>query len=315
MRIRLAIAVFTDGQTLADLFRIYQCLASGRHHWTATPDELVAADGYLAKHAPHWRGTFTELGLKGTVSAAWTARDRVWALHIGPHDLAEHADDLSRPAVLVVENEHSDGSFVRTVAAVLGSERLNEALRRGWLEIEHGGGETVPMVAQSKAKVFRRVPRVAALMDSDRMIPGQRTDKHKKAERLREAGIVTHVLELREAENYVPTRILRAVSRRPADFQRVGLFLRMTPAQRGYFDMKKGFGPPNGPPRISARQRSLYAGLDPAVLLGLRGGFGDNLLAGMSYHGGQLTQHDFEQLGDDVLDDLCSLLTKITDII
>lgn len=56
------------------------------------------------------------------------------------------------------------------------------ALSQGWLEIEHGGGGSLAKVAESAMRRYRRLVRVAALLDSDRMVPGQRTNAYEKAD-------------------------------------------------------------------------------------------------------------------------------------
>src|SRR5262249_13891263 len=113
----------------------------------------------------------------------------------------------------IVEDQDSDGCFIRVLARVLQADQVLRALSQGWLEIEHGGGGSLAKVAESAVGRYRRLVRVAALLDSDRMVPGQRTNSHEKADRLRLLGVLVHVLELREAENYVPNRILRTIGR------------------------------------------------------------------------------------------------------
>ena len=144
-------------------------------------------------------------------------------------------------------------------------------------------------------------------------MPGQHTSSHRKAERLAQVGVVVHVLELREAENYVPNRVLRHPGRFGDGLLKAELLLRLTPEQRGHFDMKNGFGPASRP--VPVEQAILFGRLDPATLTGLRGGFGKDLLRRMADGCPELTEQDFTSLGAEVAAELRSLLATVTSVI
>lgn len=315
MRVNLAVEVFSEAEALPDLLNLLRCFAEGRHDWLADPVVIAAAERYLAEHAPQLASTYVELGRKGTVAAAWSGTIGTRGVRVGPADLAEHAADLCRPALLIVEDQDSDGCFVRGLARAFQADQVLRALSQGWLEIEHGGGGSLAKVAQSVVGRYRRLVRVAALLDSDRMTPGQRTNAHEKADRLRLLGVLVHVLELREAENYVPNGILRAVGRPRDASRKLDLLKRLTQHQRGHYDMKIGFGPVKGPPLVPDEQAALFGSLDMEVLLGLRGGFGRDLLKRMEDDGGHLTERDFAGLGLDVLAELRALLSTLANVI
>jgi hypothetical protein len=315
LRVDLAFEVFSEAESLPDLLNLLRCFAEGRHDWVADEVVIAAAERYLAEHAPHLASTYTELGRKGTVAAAWSGTIDTNAVRIAAADLAEHTSDLCRPALLIVEDQGSDGCFIRGLARSLQADRVLQALSRGWLEIEHGGGGSLARVVESAAGRYRRLVRVAALLDSDRMVPGQHTNSHEKAERLRLLGVLVHVLELREAENYVPNRVLQAIGRPRDASRKLDLLKRLTQHQRGYYDMKIGFGPVNGPPTLPGEQAGLFADLDADALLGLRGGFGRDLLKRMEDDSGHLTERDFASLGADVLAELRALLSTVISVI
>jgi len=315
LRVNLAVEVFSEAEALPDLLNLLRCFAEGRHDWVADAVVIAAAERYLAEHAPQLASTYIELGRKGTVAAAWSGSIGTGAVQVGAADLAEHASDLCRPALLIVEDQDSDGCFIRVLARVLQAEQVLRALSQGWLEIEHGGGGSLAKVAESAVGRYRRLVRVAALLDSDRMVPGQRTNAHEKADRLRLLGVLVHVLELREAENYVPNRILRAVGRPRDASRKLDLLKRLTQQQRGHYDMKIGFGPVNSSPNVPDEQAGLFGDLDAEVLLGLRGGFGRDLLKRLEDDGGRLTERDFAGLGADVLAELRALLSALISVI
>ncbi|HEX5496812.1 MAG TPA: hypothetical protein VFX70_19795 [Mycobacteriales bacterium] len=316
MRVDLSVETFGGAEALPDLLSLLRCFAEGRHDWVAGPAVVAAAERYLTEHAPRLAASSVGLARKGTVAAMWSGGcDRSAPVRVGPGDLADHAADLCRPAVLVVEDHLSDGCFVRALAEVFRAQRLRRALSQGWLEITHGGGSSLVKVAESVAGRYRRRVRAAALLDSDRLVPGQHTDSHRKAERLARAGVVVHVLELREAENYLPDRVLGRPNRSGGCARKVRLLARLTPEQRGHFDMKNGFGPPQHPPAFPIEQVILFGQLDSGTLVGLRGGFGRDLLRRLAGACAELTEEDFASVGPDVAGELRSLLATLTSVI
>lgn len=316
MRIEIGPGVFYRAEALPDLLVLFQSFIDGLHDWVAAPETIAVAREYLREHAPRLAETFVELARKGTVAVTWAAAQSGTVVRIENDDLSEHVVDLcKRPAVVVVENSTTDGSFIRTLCSVFNSSRLLEALANHWLEIEHGGGSDLRKVAQDLAQRYHRRVRVMALVDSDRMFPGQETQKDVDAARMMAVGVVVHVLELREAENYVPNRVL-GMAGDPRDASRkLTLLERLTPEQRGYFDIKHGFGPVSRPPQIRQEQQALFHGVDREVLLGLRGGFGENLLTLMESISNGLTESDFSFLGEPCTTELRTLLAKLVEVI
>lgn len=316
MRINLSKGAFYQAEALTDLLTLMRSFIDGLHDWVADSETITVASGYLREHAPRLAETYLELARKGTVAATWTGAMSATVVKIEDTDLADHVSDLcKRPAVVVVEDLNSDGAFIRAICTIFRARRLQEALSKNWIEITHGGGSGVSRVAEHVAQRYRHRVRVVALMDSDRMFPGQQTQKHLEASRLASNGIVAHVLELREAENYVPNRVLRGVGKASDASHKLAWLARLTAEQRGYFDMKHGFGRPDRPPRIHSDQRTLFSGVERDVLLGLRGGFGGNLLELMEASSGSLTEQDFVAMGEPTKSDLVSLITVLTDII
>jgi hypothetical protein len=314
VRVSLATDALADAGALTDILLLLRTFAIGRHDLVAEPEEIDALRKYLATHAPGQPDPSSDLARKGTVAAMWTAsQTQGTVVRITGQTLADSTADLCQPAVVVVENFESDGAFIRSIAKVLRSSRVSEALHEGWFLIESGGGGgEVPKVAVAKARHFRTVIRVAVLLDSDRWLPGERTKAHDKADFLASIGIVAHVLEFREAENYVPNRALAATRSPRHASQRLNHLKRLTPAQRAHFDMKRGFGPSG---QVRAEQVTLYSALYPNVIHGLREGFGSDLLRQLEDRSDTLTESDFASLGDGAVEELRSLLAKLASVI
>jgi hypothetical protein len=252
VRVDLAADVFDGVERLPDLLALLRCFVVGRHDWVVTdPAVITAAQRYLGEHVPTSSESYVELARKGTVAAAWRGGASVaTVVRVTGAELEDLATDLEQPAVLVVENGTSDGCFVHGLVLVFKAADVQRALAERWLLVEHGGGETLVEVVRSKVCLYRRQVRVAAILDSDRMLPGERTRAHDKAERLRERGVAVWVLTLREAENYVPNRVLGSIGRPSEASRKLNLLKRLTPEQRGHFDMKAGFGVPDRPPNV-----------------------------------------------------------------
>jgi hypothetical protein len=200
MRVEFAHEIFARDGPMPPIVKVMECVTVGRHDWAADPQTLDAAERYFKNHAPTVGPAYLELGRKGLVDAVWQPPDTTASVHITLSNLADVAEDLCKPAVLVVEDHHSDGCFVRAIAKVFRAERILHALSRGWLVIRHAGGERLVTVAEVDRRTFCCEVRVVALLDSDRWFPLQRTRAHDKADELQKLGVLVHVLELREAE-------------------------------------------------------------------------------------------------------------------
>ncbi|RCG31382.1 hypothetical protein DQ384_11790 [Sphaerisporangium album] len=123
-----------------------------------------------------------------------------------------------------------------------------------------------------------------------------------------------HVLELREAENYIPNRLLQAKKPYREASQRLKFFKKLTKEQRGHFDMKLGFGKSG---EVPENQKSLFDGLPDKVVSGLKQGFGADvikLFQDVAAH--RITEADFDRdLGSDAATELRSILTLLRQIV
>lgn len=318
VRVELAADVFTGPEELCPILELVSCFVERRHDWILTdPAVLVAAIDYFGREAPG-QAASVELAAKSTVRAtAWSAASPgSTPVLVTRSTIANLAHDLCRAAILVVEDLTSDRHFFRTVAQVFAPDLIG-ALDDGWLEIRHGGGSGgVYKVAVDEAQRFRELCRVVVLLDSDRMVPEQSTSSHDKADALKRSKIRVHVLELREAENYVPNKVLAATVRDKESARVLALVKKLTPEQRGHFDFKKGFGGKGRTPTIPQQQRRLYGSLEESAVRTLSDGFGTGLLATMHdrYRAG-LTEEDFSGVGPSVAAELRALVALVWSVV
>lgn len=289
--------------------------AQGRHEWVELEEEgLKSIERYLRSEATGYCSTAVDLARKGSVAvSAWSANSASRVTVTREH-LDHMVEDLSKPAVLVVENLNADGGFVTAVCGAFREQRILRALENHWLEIMSGGGSTIVMVAESCAKKFRHNVRVVTLLDSDRLYPDHSTDSHVKAEKLSRHCVKAHVLELREAENYLPNCLLAAMGTPATTARRLEALKRLSPEQRGYFDMKYGFGKEEKPQKaVPLQRRELYADVPEDVRRAVHDGFGHDVITKAVTYAARLSEQDFEKLG--VAAELRKLLATINTVI
>ena len=317
MQLNMNSEIFTSSESLPYILTLLRCVQDGKHVWVADENEATAAKAYMQEHVPSLADSYSSLAQKGTVQIQWIgATQKPAVITIRADNLGDAAHDLSRPAVVVVEDLTSDGSFLISLCAIFGADRITAAHSNGWLEIRHGGGGgSLPSVTRAEINLFRRHVRVAALLDSDRLVPGEHTDAYNRAEALQKLGATVHVLELREIENYVPNRALAAVRPQRTSSRRLKFLKRLTSDQRAVYDMKHGFGPASSPPVIPPRQVPVYGGLSQETLRGLRSGFGRNVASCMNGMTTTLTKRDFHGLGTSVVAEITTMLQNLARII
>lgn len=313
MRVEVTSTVFETDAYAEEILRLLQHFKRGRHEWTVNPLATGTVAAFIERNVPKLAPAYLALMEEAATEYAYTTSRDAPPVRISPEDVADHVEDLDKPAVVMVENDANDGGFIKAIALVFGDQALLKAIERDWLVIEHGGGggDTVRR-ARDKHAGFRRLVRVAVLLDSDRMTPDEQSKHEAAAEDLRRKGIKVHVLRLREAENYIPDKCLRELpSQRPAATT-VNALLRLTKEQRGHYDMKRGFK--KG--KVCKEQKALFGGLAPEVLRDLTGGFGPKTISCLIDHAHLLSEEDFRvDVGEDVPDELRSLLAMLREIL
>lgn len=321
MRVEISPELYEHDDIAFQLTSVFRLFAWGRHDWAILPGHVELAVAYVEQHDRAVLPITAELARKASVRSAWDGTGTaVGRVTVTKETLADDLADLQRPAYLVVENEISDGAFLRAVCHVFEGADIIEALDRGWAELANGGGGgQVPAHAAQRAGRFRRTVRVALLLDSDRYYAGAETKSDELADKAAEHGVRAHVLSLREVENYVPDRVLEALEPRYKYSAQLDALKQLNSEQRGYLDMKKGFGPGAGGTARSphTKHEGLYDDLPVRVRNDLRAGFGQDLVHKLEAmaRSGALTMHDFGGEESDTSKELRALLGMLREIV
>ncbi|MEU5865727.1 hypothetical protein ABZ815_31465 [Nonomuraea sp. NPDC047529] len=321
MKIELTSEAFTD-EAFELIIELMRYFIESRHDWVVAPEQLGHVNAYFRQYAPKKAQAYALMAEKGMVSQAWagSTASPSRTVRISGESLSDHVSDLGRPARFVVENQEGDRAFILALAYVFGTDEIVKAWTKNWLEFVQGGGSgEVPKVVKTEGEAFRRVKRVAFLLDSDRLTPEEPSRHQGALARLAELGVTGHILRFREAENYLPNGVLAAVrASQPELTAKIDCLKALSVEQRGYFDFKNGFWDRRLEcARVPEVQAELFHSLPDRVRVGLRHGFGEGLtlILEQEAKAGKLKRSDFDALGPDVCEELQSLLALVRDII
>jgi hypothetical protein len=314
MRVETAAEVFQTDDHAHDVLALVRHFREKRHDWALNPLVVPAVEDYLDRHVPLLARSYKDLARQAALrEGAYTTPRDGRPVRITPEDIANLVHDLGRPAVVMVENDASDGGFIKAVARILRDAGVLAAIDNEWLVIDHAGGAPdLFRRAKDKRDRFRRLSRVAAVLDGDRMLPGDPPDHHEDIEKLRAGDVRVHVLQLREIENYIPDRVLRLVGPQCRPEIKIAALGSLTKEQRGHYDMKVGFK--NG--NVAPAQEELYENVPRDVIEDLDGGFGRKVIATFLTHAEVVTEEDLRSdVGPDVPAELRAMLAMIREIV
>ncbi|GAA1265528.1 hypothetical protein GCM10009677_16980 [Sphaerisporangium rubeum] len=314
MRVEIAAAIFVGDDHAHGALRLLALFVRGRHVWAVDPRDVPVLDVFLDRQVPCLADSYRDLARLSAVQfGAYAVDDASPPVRVSPDDLDDHVADLELPAVVVVENSGSDGSFLKALFSLFGGRELLKAMDENWLIVGHGGGGDTYRRAEEEHSRFRRLDRVAVVFDSDRMSPGDPVKNAARIEQVRKRVPHVHVLRLREAENYLPNKLLRCARPYRESSTRIDFLKRLSFDQRGHFDMKNGFGP-NGVP---VTQEALYDGVSPRTIAGLTNGFGRDVIRLFEEDAAKtLTDADFENdVGTGVPDELRGIVAMLRKIV
>ncbi len=257
MRVQLDPGLFESPSTFRQLDRIFEFFEEKWHQLDTEQIDSVFESTWLQEHSRttiairEWleklftHGDLTEPHpIVLTVAPCMGQLDR--ANQTVGVDQVHHV--LNRPASIVVENQFSDGRFLRCVLKAYGAwDKLEAFFTHRRIQWEHAGGSgqmkgIVEHILEDDAVLPQRI---LVIRDSDRESSGTPTEKQTEINRLREIcdakQVEMHVLHKRDSENYLPVRLLpsRPV-RSPAQD---GLsYAQLAQADRDVVDMKTLFG-------------------------------------------------------------------------
>ncbi|MCL9794283.1 hypothetical protein [Frankia sp. AgKG'84/4] len=317
MRILSDPDVFLDDELFETLIAFMAMVIEGRHLWDVDPLSAERAADYFGRHAPTRAQAYRQLTEKSVTAGVYRSRGQDNRPTITATAARAMVADLLRPALVILENQESDGLLLRAVFRAFGRVDLIDALERGWLLFRHagGGGAMFRKTAMEAAREYVEVVRLCGVLDSDRRVPSARTSQHDHAGEISAHGIAIHVLEFREAENYIPPAALSRVMDGGHHSVVAAAVARLTSDQRGVFDMKAGFFD-SRKKRIIIRdeQLPLFGTLSAADLQELGRGFGPKVMNCLSGPP-PLGIADFADLGPDVQPELERLLAMIDEVL
>ena len=229
------------------LQRLLYTITMQRWHLIAmpSPDRL---ESILPDHL--WR-TYRDLLLQTYKQATTSAM----TIAINPNCNACDPEKLVRfftmPVVVIVEDVHSDGAWIRLVASNLRPRLARQTTGDSpCLEFHHAGGITqIPAEIERIAKLYQSSRqaahwplRVVAVSDSDAKLPGTISQQ---ATAVRAAAIKTgadfHILNKRTIENYVPDETLMDyASVRRSSLPAAEYITSFGKVARDHYPMKKG---------------------------------------------------------------------------
>ncbi|MEW2546002.1 hypothetical protein AB0910_09560 [Streptomyces sp. NPDC047002] len=341
MRVEIPVDLLTGGQGDENaelILRLIAFFREARHEWVISPRDVDTVHAFLERHVPVLAQIYLLLAQKASMAQVWAPHGgEAEVVRVAGETLAADLRDLERPAVLVVENAAYDWQMIEALARLLGCEDVVDAKDDSRLGVYNGGGKDGAIRhAVDQAGQFSRTKRVVLVIDSDSFHPADRNGNHEKAEAAAREGVSSHVLGLREMENYIPNRVLARQPKSTVGMssmaKRLESLKKFSPDQRAHFDMKHGFKgkPQNRSDRkgrhsgraettyvIPSRHGDLYDEVAVQDLITLQEGFGTDLpgLFLKEVMRGGISERDLDGLGPGVKQELQSMFEKIRGVI
>lgn len=200
---------------------------------------------------------------------------------------------LSRKAIVIIENEHSDARFLDVVIEAIGNARLKKTKNISWEVKGAGGCGEIPKTINSECEKFEKSPfRVVVIHDSDKLSIANELSVTQKniISKSREFSIECMTLEKREIENYIPYDLIETLGHGYA--KRVEFFKLLTSQQMDFFDYKNGFKRKN---KNDKDFNGLFNDLNDDVFNGIKDGFGDDIAEKVFSRGLSITIEDFNK--------------------
>ncbi|MCQ2104657.1 MAG: hypothetical protein MJZ26_02590 [Fibrobacter sp.] len=169
-------------------------------------------------------------------------------------NIQEAIDYVTLPMYVYVENIQNDGYFLNCIIKHFGSTRIKKALEKNKILPQHlGGCGSTKAIFSRKEQDFKnkiKFFRYYVLWDSDREFFGDENHKYDRAiSDLNKWNIKYHILEKREAENYLPEDAIQEICGVHSDW--FNAFMHLTDIQKDFYDIQCGF-------RIRNKFRSSY---------------------------------------------------------
>jgi hypothetical protein len=187
---------------------------------------------------------------------------------------------FGQQVILILENNLNDSYFVDCILRNFRnkSKLLRKHRENFWLSYGNAGGcDNIINFITGLMKAYDQLPkenkdylRCMVLLDSDKEYEDAATkpDRIKLFKFLIANNVPYHVLEKREMENYIPDEVLDSI---PEIDEYIQAYNKLTPKQKDYFDLEKGFDGQNLK-SFSPEVQALYNGVGAKDFAALRKG-------------------------------------------
>lgn len=155
---------------------------------------------------------------------------------------------FNQPVLIILENDLNDSHFFNVIFSNFPeiSKKIRHHKKNAWLKYSNAGGCTniinhINAIITSYAALPKdnfRYLRCFVLIDSDKYYPAMKLNNARDTliTFLKDNNIPHHILEKREAENYIPNEVLVTVG---GDY--LQSYMNLNPTQKDFFDVEKGF--------------------------------------------------------------------------
>ncbi len=219
--------------------------------------------------------------------------------------LVDALELLQRPYKILVEDARSDRAFLLAMCTPEQRQFFEDRERRGLLEFVHGGGvSSMNTVVEALANDDRAQLTTFVLFDSDALRPGVPSPQSEQLRAACTPHIAHHQLRRRFIESYLPLRALsdwagsiRNSKKRKKRRHRFAALARLTPAQRHFYNMKKGFLEDDKRAKAAQTAGALYDGVDHFTREALAHGLDAHLSALFHPPGARFSERDLKDDG------------------
>ncbi|MEO0040811.1 MAG: hypothetical protein RL329_259 [Bacteroidota bacterium] len=158
---------------------------------------------------------------------------------------------LQQPVSIILEHSENDAHFLNALIKHFKkkSKKIQQHKDNNWLQYVFGGGSTIEACVTTILKRYENLPKAShhyircfVLRDSDKEHPSMqlKTETENLIIFLQKHKIPYHILEKREMENYMPDIVFETIENKEnRDF--IQAYLRLSPIQKDFFDIEKGF--------------------------------------------------------------------------
>lgn len=251
MKVEILTDIFLAEALDEDIDRLWHTI-EGKHSWIIkdldTYDAIINSSWYSTISGSKRKAIddFMAFSLQTSKSHALPISNRSSEYF----SIKESIKYLEQPFLLILENSLNDAPFFDSLIKHFPhSEKLKKHKDERWFQYDMGGGSTIVHNLSTKMRSFKGIIftkrpfeylRCFVIIDSDRKYPNEELKQATKdlIEFLDSNKVPYHVLEKREMENYLPDEAFSEITHNRAF---VDAYLNLTPIQKDYFDIEKGF--------------------------------------------------------------------------